>query len=148
SKSRHNSRPRPNEYLNDPHPQDRSTSPKRELVMAARLTPLEFAKKYLEMEVYLYPQEVSGAGPAPTYTPPTGWTRLKADNYRLGSSNWKNAFWSQDIAPHFKEPVTVTVKSITGKTEEVEFRNAAQALPHYGAPFVGKGSPEQVQIAI
>lgn len=116
--------------------------------MAASMTPLAFAKKYLELDVYLYPQELSGSAPKAGYVPPTGWQRLRADNYRLGSSTWRDTFWRQDIAPHFKQPVKVTVKSISGATQEVEFRTAAQAHPHFNAPFVGKGSPEQVQIAI
>lgn len=116
--------------------------------MAQKMTPLEFARKYYELDVFLYPQEVSGSGSSPSYVPPTGWQRLRADNYRLGASNWRDTFWRQDIAPHFSQPVNVTVKSIWGQTEEVEFRTAAQAQPHFNAPFVGKGSPEQVQIAI
>jgi hypothetical protein len=115
--------------------------------MADTMTPLQFARKYYELDVYLYPQELSG-GLRAAYTPPAGWQRLRADNYRLGASTWKDTFWYHDVAPHFKKPVKVTVKSISGKTEEVEFRAAAQAHPHFNAPFVGKGSPEQVQIAI
>jgi len=113
------------------------------------MTPLAFAKKYYELDVYLYPQEVSGTlARAAGYVPPTGWQRLRADNYRLGSSAWRDTFWRQDVAPHFTKPVKVTVKSISGSTEEFEFRSAAKAHPHFNAPFVGKGSPEQMQLAI
>lgn len=114
----------------------------------AKMTPLEFAQKYYDLDVFLYPQELAAGGSPPAYVPPTGWQRLRADNYRLGASNWRETFWSQDIAPHFSKPVTVTVKSIDGDTEEIEFKKASDAQRHFNAPFVGKGSPEQVQIAI
>ena len=116
--------------------------------MAATMTPLAFAKKYLELDVYVFPPEVSSGGPKAGYVPPTGWQRLKADNYRLGKSPWRDIFWSQDIQKQFVKPVTVCVKTISGSREEVVFRNGAQASYHFLAPFLGKGSPEQVQMAI
>lgn len=117
--------------------------------MAAKMTPLEFAEKYLHLDVYLYPQELNGNGPRPPYVPPTGWQRLQADNYRLGHSAWRNTFWNSDIAPQFRKgPVEVCVYTIRGATEEVVFRSEAEAFSHFYPPFVGKGSPEQVQIAI
>jgi hypothetical protein len=115
--------------------------------MAATMTPLDFAKKYYNLDVYLFPQEVTGT-PGP-YTPPEGWRTLRADNYRLGGSAWSNTFWSQDIAPHFRDgPIKVCVWSMNNTLEEIEFRNPNELNRHYRAPFVGKGSPEQVQIAI
>ena len=105
--------------------------------MATKMTPLMFAQKYFDMDVFFYPQDLAGGMAA--YVPPKGWKRLRADNYRLGSSHWKDIFWRQDIAPRFTKPVTVTVKSISGMIEDVEFRTAADAHRHFGPPFVGKG---------
>lgn len=62
------------------------------------MTPLAFAKKYWELDVYVFPPEVSSHGPKAGYVPPIGWQRLKADNYRLGKSHWRDIFWSQEAA--------------------------------------------------
>ena len=79
--------------------------------------------------------------------PPTGLQTLKASNYRLGHSPWAEKFWSKDIKPDFNKPVTVRVKTIDGATEDITLSSTA-AQQHFRWPFVGKGSPEQVQIAI
>ena len=50
--------------------------------MVAKMTPLQFAKKYFELDVFFYDQELS-QGPAPAYVPPYGWQNVSADNYRL-----------------------------------------------------------------
>jgi hypothetical protein len=113
---------------------------------AKKMTPLEFANQYYSLSVYLYPQEISGKGKA-GYVPPTKWQTLRADGYRLGASSWSHTFWSQDIQPHFKRPVDVIVMPLSGMPEFLEL-NAEQAIRHFFPPFSGKGSPEQVQIAI
>src|SRR5262245_18612192 len=110
----------------------------RNPLMAVSMTPLAFGKKYLELELYLFPQQVSDSGPKAGYVPPTGWQRVKADNYRLGKSSWRDIFWSQDIGKQFVKPVTVCVKTILGNREEVVFSNPAEASYHFLAPFLGK----------
>jgi hypothetical protein len=107
---------------------------------------MEFANKYYNLYVFLYPQEVDGQGKAGDVPPPMGKV-LRADNYRLGTSSWQHTFWSQDIQSHFKRPVEVTVMPLSGMLEFLEL-NPEQALRHFNPPFSGKGSPEQVQIAI
>src|SRR5262249_10951029 len=114
--------------------------------MAVKMTPLQYANKYFELDVFFYDQELSGSGPVP-YVPPYGWQLVSADNYRLGSSSWREIFWAQDIKQHFTKPVTVKVANMWGHDEELTL-NAEQARFHFGFPFVGKGSPEQVQIAL
>ena len=114
--------------------------------MAAYMTPLNFAKKFFELDVFLYEQEATASTGSGGYVPPTGWKRLRADNYRLGHSQWRDLFW-RDIAPHFNKPVKATVRPISGGDEEIEFRSAHEAFRHYRLPFVGKGSPEHVQLA-
>lgn len=110
------------------------------------LTPLQFADKYRKMETFLYPQELP-AGVAPLYVPPQGWTSTPVEHYRLGHSNWWQTFWTHDIAPQLGKSIKLKVKNISGHPEEVEF-SPLQLKRHFYAPFVGKGSPEQAQIAI
>jgi hypothetical protein len=111
-----------------------------------KMTPMEFANKYYNLMVYLYRQEVDRKG-KPGYVPPTGPQTLRADSYRLGTSSWAYTFWSQDIQSHFNRPVEVTVMPLSGMFEFLEL-NAEQARRHFYPPFSGKGSPEQMQIAI
>jgi hypothetical protein len=115
-------------------------------VMAVQMTPLQYAKKFFELDVFFYDQELS-PGPEPAYVPPYGWQNVSANNYRLGSSSWREIFWTQDIKKNFTKPVTVKVANMWGHDEELTL-NAEQARFHYSFPFVGKGSPEQVQIAM
>jgi hypothetical protein len=110
------------------------------------LTPLEFADKYRKLETYLYPQELP-AGVIPTYVPPKGWTSTPVEHYRLGRSNWWHEFWKHDIAPHVGKSISLTVKNIYGHSQDLDF-TSHQLSSHFYAPFVGKGSPEQAQIAI
>ena len=110
------------------------------------LTPLEFADKYRELETFLYPQELP-EGVAPVYVPPKGWTSTPVERYRLGHSNWWHAFWKHDIAPRLGKSLSLTIKNIYGHPQDVEF-TPHQLANHFYPPFVGKGSPEQAQIAI
>src|SRR5262245_10227714 len=112
--------------------------------MADLMTPRDFAKLYLELPTYLYPLE--GGGGSRGNTDKEGWTTLRVGQYRLGHSPWRSKLW-QDVGPHCKKPVTVMVKPIGKPKQEVRL-NYAQASSHYYYPFVGKGSPEQAQIAI
>ncbi len=118
--------------------------------MAAKMTPVEFADQYLYRDVYLYPQELSGKAGKPkvAYEPPTGWQTVTVDNYRLGHSPWSYPFWTQDVAPNLRKPIKVTVKDIWGVTRELDVRSAETVRRFFHYPFVGKGSPEHVQVAI
>jgi hypothetical protein len=116
----------------------------------AKMTPSEYADKYLNLDVYLYPQELSAAAAKepPGYSPVEGWKRLRADNYRLGQSDWRNQFWDNDIIPHFQgKPFEIQVQTIEGARETMPVMDATKANEHYRIPFVGKGSPEQLQFA-
>ena len=110
------------------------------------LTPLEFANKYRRLETFLYPQELP-EGVAPVYVPPKGWTSTPVERYRLGSSNWWHTFWKQDIAPRLGKSLKLRVKNMYGHEQELEL-TPRQLVRHFYPPFVGKGSPEQAQIAI
>lgn len=117
----------------------------------AKMTPLEYAKKFFELDVFLYPPELDPKDGKPVYEPPAGWRTLKADNYRnpkWAKSNWGPNFW-HDIAKHFnkKQWIAVTVKPIAGPAEEVQL-NSMQAHNYYRHAFSGKASPELMQIAI
>jgi hypothetical protein len=113
------------------------------------MTPLEFAQRYLKLNVYTFPQELSpNPSTPPSVIPPVGWNELCVDSYRLGASTWDNKFWDENIVSHFKQPVTVRVKTIDGEIVDHTFTTAKEARRHFHPPFVGKGSPEQAQIAI
>jgi hypothetical protein len=113
------------------------------------MTPMQFAEHYLSLQVFTFEQElVPLPKTPPTYTPPVGWNQVCVNNYRLGSSSWSAKFWVDNIAPHFNKPVSVRVKTILGDIEDHTFDTAKQARQHFHPPFVGKGSPEQAQIAI
>ena len=116
----------------------------------AKITPSEFATKYLELDVFLYPQELSAAAlEQPGYTPPQGWNRVCVDNYRLGASAWREKFWNENIKSHFRgDPFEIRVKTLEEEYETMPVMPESEAWGHYRFPFVGKGSPEQVQIAI
>lgn len=86
-------------------------------------------------------------GVAPLYVPPQGWTATPVEHYRLGHSNWWQTFWQHDIAPKLGKTLKLKVKNMGGHPEEVEF-TPHQLRRHFYPPFVGKGSPEQAQIAI
>jgi hypothetical protein len=109
----------------------------------AIMSPADFAKQYWNLQAYLFQPEPEVV---PTYPLATGWRSLRADDYRLGSSNWGNLFW-QDVAKRMGQSVTVRVKTVGGLTEDVVLTSGA-AKSHFHYPFVGKGSPEQAQIAI
>jgi hypothetical protein len=115
--------------------------------MAAKMTPGEFAKLYLELDLFLYDPEYAPGGTKAGYIPPKKWTKVKANRYRLHTSEYYYKFWYDDIQYHFSKPVEVTVMSIQGIPETTELK-AKDAQMHFKAPFEGKGSPEQVQIAM
>ena len=111
------------------------------------MTPLEFAQCYLEMDVFLYPQELTGpVSGKPGYTPPTGWQHVEASNYRLGASAWENGIWS-DIYKRLKSKTTVKIRTVEGETVEKDL-DQNQLRRHFHPAFVGKGTPEDIQIAI
>jgi hypothetical protein len=110
------------------------------------LTPLEFANKYRRLHTFMYPQELP-EGVAPGYAPPTGWTSTPVEHYRLGRSNWWHMFWKQDIAPRLGKSLRLIVRNMHGHDQELEL-DPHQLARHFYPPFVGKGSPEQAQIAI
>lgn len=107
------------------------------------MTPLDFANQYLSLQVYLYQPE---PGAVPEYPLPTGWKTLKVARYRLGQNPWADTLW-QDIATRLGKTVMVRVKTILGGIEDVTL-TPIEAHKHFRYPFVGKGSPEQAQIAV
>ena len=116
--------------------------------MSEIMTPLEFSKKYTKLWQYLYPLEgsVNGAPKPGGNTLKEGPTTLRVATYRLGHSDWPGKFWPE-ISTFFKKPVTVKVTTISGLPQEIPL-TGAKAGGYFPYPFVGKGSPEQVQMAI
>lgn len=108
------------------------------------MTPREFANKYLDLEVYMYPLETGDPGPGNVSD--EDWRQLKVARYRLGQSDWPDRFW-QDISRHVSDPITVKIKTISNETQDVTLTSKALRR-HFRYPFEGKGSPEQTQLAI
>jgi hypothetical protein len=109
------------------------------------MTPLDFADEYRTLQTFMYPPE---AGVTPKSGNPTrpGLKVLRVALYRLGHSPWAGSLW-QDVSSNFKKPVTLKINTVDGGAEEVTM-GPQQAHRHFVQPFAGKGSPEQVQIAI
>ncbi len=110
------------------------------------MTPLEFADKYRKLQTFLYPQELP-AGVAPIYVPPQGWTPSPVEHYRLGHSAWWQTFWRHDIAPRLGKSLKLRIRNMYGQDEDLDL-DPQQLSRHFYPPFVGKGSPEQAQVAI
>ena len=112
--------------------------------MTVKLSPDAFADKYLEMQVYIYPPEPKG--PDNSALAPPGWQTVRCANYRLSSSATRDPLWS-DITSHMPKTSEFKIKTIDG--DEVTDTFSQNALwRHFKQSFVGKGSPEQAQIAI
>jgi len=107
------------------------------------MTPLEFAKRYLALDTYLFQPEPSAL---PDYALPQGWKKLRVARYRLGRNTWADTLWN-DVVKYLPKMVDVRVKTLEGSTENVTL-TPGQAHKHFKYPFVGKGTPEQAQIAI
>lgn len=112
--------------------------------MADRLSPADFADKYLNLCVYIFPPE--NGGPDNSQLAPPGWRQVRVANYRLGANAYRGPFWS-DISPRLGAKTKVKVVTIHGVHVD-ETLTAGELSRHFQQPFMGKGSPEQVQVAI
>ncbi|MBV6434259.1 MAG: hypothetical protein IANPNBLG_04504 [Bryobacteraceae bacterium] len=111
------------------------------------MTPLEYAEKYRNLEVYVIPLDEAGSGDGPTI-PAGAWKRTRVASYRLGDSAYRERFFDS-IRKHIgKEGLAVMVKTTDGTTSTAIFLTRDEVWQHFRHPFVGKGTPEQVQLAI
>jgi hypothetical protein len=107
------------------------------------MTPLEFAQLYFKLNTYIFTPEASAK---PDYLLPEGWRKLRVAKYRLTESPWASTFW-REISKRLPRMVDVRVQTIEGRTENVSLPRE-DAERHFRAPFGGKGTPEEAQIAI
>lgn len=107
------------------------------------LTPLEFAQLYFNLKTYLFTPEPDVM---PDYPLTPGWKTLRVAKYRLTTSPWAHTFWSE-ISKRLPGTIDVYVKTVEGKEESVSL-SQHDAMLHFKAPFGGKGTPEEAQIAI
>ena len=78
--------------------------------MPLAMTPLQFARNYSEMFVYLFPPELSDADKKkPGYEAKEGWQLVSATNYRLSYSEWDSPFW-QDVAKGAAAAKSISVR--------------------------------------
>jgi hypothetical protein len=105
------------------------------------MTPLEFARRYWELEV---PVEENGV---------TNWTRVRVASYRIGleaGGTAKDAFLAK-VRPHINEKheeITVQVKTALGEIKTKTYRSRQELAQNVADPFYGKGSPEEVQVVL
>lgn len=109
----------------------------------ALMTPYEFADQYLSLDTYFFQPDASAV---PDYALAEGWQTLRVARYRLGRNSWAETLWN-DIVTRLPKTVPVRVCTVQGLIEDIEL-TPGQAHRHFKYPFVGKGSPEQAQIAI
>lgn len=103
------------------------------------MTPLDYLKRYWNLEV---PIE-NGQGM-------TQWVTVKVARYRLGDNKEAREKFLDKLRPNLNEKgetVKVKVKSVYGE-EEKTFRSRAEIAPFVAHPFMGKGSPEDMQIVL
>lgn len=112
--------------------------------MADALTPAKFADKYLSMQVYIYPPEPGG--PDNSLLAPSDWQNVSVAHYKLHLSPYREPIW-RDIKSKLKDKTEIRIKTIDG-ADVVDELTESELWSAFRQPWVGKGSPEQVQIAI
>jgi hypothetical protein len=106
------------------------------------VTPKDFAKLYWENSTYFFEPEPSVL---PDFLLPLEWQKMRVAKYRLGKSTVCNDLWD-DIKTRLPNVVQVRVR-FAGKGIWDLSLTPGQAYQHFHYPFVGKGTPEQAQIA-
>lgn len=122
------------------------------------MTPLEFAEKYWNLDVYIVPPEagkdaVPEAGENLAVSPLGTWKRTSVASYRLGKhpNDYGSKLWSdvkKNVDEPGKEAITVLIKSISGNLETKTFLRPQELGFPCTAAFWGKGSPEEVQLTL
>lgn len=121
------------------------------------MTPLQYAQKYKNLEVYIYTDEQANA--AIGDAPPSGgeWQTVKVDSYRLGLKQAYQktvdsiALFKDKVRPHINEKdesITVWVKTVAGDIVSKTYHSRNEIAENINDPFYGKGSPEEVQIVL
>jgi len=121
------------------------------------MTPLEYAAKYRNLDVYLYTEEQAKASPSGQLPPGGEWQTVDVDSYRLGL---KKAYqkpidsievFKSKVRPHINEKdesITVWVKTIQGDIVSKTYRSRIELAENVNDPFYGKGSPEECQVVL
>ncbi|WP_048708279.1 hypothetical protein [Microvirga massiliensis] len=123
----------------------------------ASMTPLEYAAKYKNLEVYLYTEDQAKAAPAGQLPPGGDWQTVNVHAYRLGlkkayqqTINSIEVFKSK-VRPHLNqkdESITVWVKTVQGEVVPKTYRSRSELSENANDPFYGKGSPEECQVVL
>jgi hypothetical protein len=103
------------------------------------MTPLDYLKRYWNLEVPIENEQGT-----------TQWITIKVACYRLGDMKESREKFLDKLRPNLNdkgEMVKVKVKSVYGE-EEKTFQSRAEIAPFVAAPFMGKGSPEDMQIVL
>ena len=112
------------------------------------MTPADFAQKYKSLNVFVLPYEGKTKDPKSDAAAPASWLRgLNVHQYRLGESGFRSLLWGSVSSNMPKTGCEVTVESLDAKPTTVSV-DSKKAWELFRFPFVGKGSPEQVQATI
>jgi hypothetical protein len=106
------------------------------------VTPKQFAQLYWENSTYFFLPEPSVL---PDFLLMLEWQKMRVATYRLGRSAQCVELW-KDIQTRLPKVVQVRVR-FAGKGNADINLAPDQAYRHFHYPFVGKGTPEQAQIA-
>lgn len=111
------------------------------------MTPIQFADLYRTLKVFMLPFGTEGSS-ADDIVGKGAWKTVPVKSYRLGASSYRESFFN-DVKAHIgKEGVKVLVKTIGGTEGSKLLLTNGQVWQHFRHPFAGKGTPEQVQLAI
>src|SRR4051812_9890553 len=121
------------------------------------LTPSQYAKKYQELDVYIYTDEQAQASVAGSLPLGGEWVTVNVNSYRLGL---KEAYgqkrdsidvFKEKVRPHIDEKgesITVWIKTVNGDVVSKTYTSRLQLAENINDPFYGKGSPEEVQVVL
>jgi hypothetical protein len=121
------------------------------------MTPLDYANKYKNLEVYLYTDQQAAAAIGTQLPPGGAWTTVDVDSYRLGLKQAYQqtvdsiAVFKGKVRPHINEKdesITVWIKTVDGNIVDKTYRSRKEIAENINDPFYGKGCPEEVQVVL
>jgi hypothetical protein len=121
------------------------------------MSPLQYADKYRNLEVYLYTDAQAKAATGGGLPPGGSWHTVNVDSYRLGLKKaWQSTqnsieVFKSKVRPHLNEKhesITVWVKTIGGDLVSKTYTDRYALAENVNDPFYGKGSPEEVQVVL
>jgi hypothetical protein len=113
------------------------------------MTPLEYAHKYRNLEVFFIDPDAKHL--SGQLQPPGEWRTVSVTHYRLGLEGDAKEKFMRKVRPHINEKdesITVWVKTIHGAVESRTYTSRKQLAENAVDAFYGKGCPEEVQVTL